>query len=473
MNTMNDSFIEESNDFPIITQRDLILIIVGGVISTAMGYLISYPIHLDSFLMIAPMLNTVNTVGMTLTLGVFPFLTAGVLFSSRSSRLYIRTKVGMSGIRVAYRTRILHVLIITSIFTVILTVLGLVIPMLLDPFAFVSLNLIPITLVATVTVSILLSLVASGLACIVDDSRVCVLLSFVSTYVIAIVAGLYPIQREWNFQITRNLSLLSPHNLVRGLAVQLSGYPFESPTDMVRYTGFTVLVVDLIIALLAFSSVAIFLVFVGQKTLSRNIPRWSILKNMTPVDEKWDATDTPEILQKLGQVKRSLRKQRGLAVLVVGILLVSLFVGGSMYNTYLRNSTTVVHYRTPGVMENIQLGSWITFDVDVPPPHPGLFNQLSFSFHLITMGDTTGSISTYIAVLYMTSAEFDLLNETSRHELTFGWLNQSSGGRGIGVGENLENTYGSYICVMKIIADSDPLSTSYIEGSLEIVREAL
>ena len=476
---MNDSFIEEtkkeSNNLPIVSQRDLILIIVGGVISTFIGCFISFNFYIGSFMIIAPLLNTVNMVGVTLTLGVFPFVTAGVLFNSRSSRLYIRTKVGTSGIRIAYRTRILQVLIITSIFTIMLTILGLTIPLILDPLnvspSFI--NLLPIALAATLPVSILLSLVASALACIVDDSRLCILLSFVSTFVIAIIAGLYPIQREWNFQITRNLSLLSPHNLVRGLAIQLSGYPFESATDMVRYTGFTVTIAGLVIALLAFSLVAIVLVFVGQKALTRNIPRWSILKNMTPEDEKWDASDTPEILQKIGQIKRSLRKQRGLAALVVGILLVSLFAGGSMYNTYLRNSTTIVHYQTPGTIENIQLGSWITFDVDVPPPYPGLFNQLTFSFHLITMGNTNGSISTYIAVLYMTTAEFNLLNETSRRELTFAWLNQSRVGRSIGVGENLENVYGSYICVLKIISDTDPLETSYIEGSLEILQEAL
>ena len=476
---MNDSFIKESKEastnLPIVTQRDLILVIVGGVISTFIGIFISFNFHIDSFMLISHMLNTVNTVAVTLTLGVFPFVTAGVLFNSRSSRLYLRNKVGTNGIGIAYRTRILHVLIITSIFTIILTILGLTIPFILNPLnvspSFI--NLLPIVLAATLPVSILLSLIASALACIVDDSRLCILFSFVSSFVIALVAGLYPIQREWNFQITRNLSLLSPHNLVRGLAIQLSGYPFESATDMVRYTGFTVTIAGLVVALLAFSLVAIVLGFVGQKALIRNIPRWSILKNMTPEDEKWDASDTPEILQKIGPVKRNLRNQRGKAVVVVCILLVSLFVGGSMYNTYLRNSTTIVHYQTPGTMENIQLGSWITFDVDVPPPHPGLFNQLTFSFQLITMGDTTGSISTYIAVLYMTTAEFNLLNETSRRELTFAWLNQSSSGRGIRVGENLENIYGSYICILKIISDADPLETSYIEGSLEILQEGL
>jgi len=36
----------------------------------------------------------------------------------------------------------------------------------------------------------------------------------------------------------------------------------------------------------------------------------------------------------------------------------------------------------------------------------------------------------------------------------------------------MEEDYGSYVCVLKIISDSNPLENSYVEGSLRITQEA-
>jgi hypothetical protein len=44
---------------------------------------------------------------------------------------------------------------------------------------------------------------------------------------------------------------------------------------------------------------------------------------------------------------------------------------------------------------------------------------------------------------------------------------------GFGIGENLEGSYGSYVCVLKIISDVDPSEKSYIEATLLIIQEGL
>ena len=76
-----------------------------------------------------------------------------------------------------------------------------------------------------------------------------------STFLIAIVAGGIPENISFRYSLTRNIALLSPHNIVRALAVQLSGYQFDSANENVRYVGFTVSAEGLAIVLLTLSSI--------------------------------------------------------------------------------------------------------------------------------------------------------------------------------------------------------------------------
>ncbi|MHA2022171.1 MAG: hypothetical protein ACTSWQ_00755, partial [Candidatus Thorarchaeota archaeon] len=395
---MNDSFLSESGNLPIISRRDISLIIVGGVISAYLGYYISFPSHLSSTLEFAHLLNITNAVGMTFASGLFSFMTAGLLFNSRTSRLYLKNRISEVGITSAYRIRVLYTLVITSIFIILLTIVGFILPMLIGTLNGYSVSFnyfafLPAVIAATLIVSILLTSIASSVANFVDDSRLCTIIGSVSSLYIALFAGLHASSRVWNFSLTRNIALLSPHNIAKALAVQLSGYQFESTEDMVRYVGFVVSAGNLAIVLLIFSSIAIVLFLAGQKTLLKNTSRWTNLKGMIPKDEDWDASDSPEILQKITRFKRSLRVQRGLVTLTISILLVSFFVGGPLYRDAIIDSTTIYHYRTPGIMEDITVGSWIIFDVEMNPPLPGLFNMLFINLHLITLGNTSGTVS--------------------------------------------------------------------------------
>ncbi len=474
--SLNDDFLKNSSDVPLISVRELVLIVVGGLVSTSIVFLISSAMYIGDIIVFANMLNTVNTVGMTLAIGGFPFLVAGLLFSSRDSRLYLKIRIDRVGIRSAYLTRVLHVIIITSIFTIIATIIGFTLPILFGslsgfPVNFSSLVFLPAGLTALLIVSILISLVASGVANIVDDSRLNTLLGCSVGTVIALVAGFYTNTRVWHFSITRNLSLLSPHNIARGLAFQLSGYQFETPREMIGFVGYVANSISFVIVLGLFCLVGIVLILIGERVLVRNAPRWSVLKSMVPVDEEWDAKVTPEFLKQVRQVRRSLRFQRGVATLIVCIIISSLYVGGSMYQNYITNVTTTIHYATPGVSEEISTGIWHIYDINSTPLYPGLFTQITSTIFVITLGNTSGTVSMFVGNLNISASEFELLDETSRLELTTDWLNQSSG-VGFGVSEIFQENPGPLIFVILIVSDSHPSTPSYIDFNLHIEQTA-
>ena len=452
---MNNSFIRDDIELPSFSRRDLFIIFVAGVVSASLGIFLAIPVNPNFEL--APLLNSVYIVSMTFATGLFSFLTAGLLFSSRASRSYLLRRIEQVGVKRAYLVRTLHTFVITSVFSLTITIITFLNP------NFPSFAFLPSVLGASLVVSICLAPIAIALATITDDSRLCLVIGSVSTFLIATVAGGIPEDISYSYSLTRNIALLSPHNIVRALAVQFSGHQFESTDDMVGYLGFAVSAEGLAIALLILSSISIVLLLTGQRALSKNSTRWPVLKRMIiPIDEKWDATVSAEELQTINRVRRGLRLQRGLTTLIVGVLLISMVSGVSMYSLSITNTTTFIHYETPGTSENIPVGSWIIFEVDVNPPYPGLFNHLIFWWHIITLGNTSGTVSIFTGIIEMNSTEFNLLDETSRLELVHDRLNRSSGSGG-GTGKNLEESYGAYICVMKIVSDANPSENSYVE----------
>ncbi len=475
---MNNSFIKDDAETPPFSRRDLSIIFAVGIVSASLGLFLANPV--SSSFELAPLLNSVDIVGRTFATGLFSFLTAGLLFSSQASRSYLLGRINEVGAKRAYLIRTLHTFLVTSVFTFIITIIAFLQPIIpgtliyypagIDYFAF-----LPSVLGASLVVSLCLASIATALASIVDDSRICIVLGCVSTIVIAIIADVSPDPRIWHYSVTRILAVLSPHNIARAFAVQMSGYQFESARDMVSYVGFEVSVEGLIVTLLILSSISILLLLVGQRVLARNSNRWPILKGMIPRQELWDSSVSTKEIQKMTRIRRGLRVQRGLTTMIVSVLLISMFVGGSMYVSNVVNSTTVIHYATPGFKENIPVGTWIIFDVDVPPPYPGLFNFLHFGVTVETWGNASDSLSFFFGVLDMNSTEFDLLEESTRFELLFSRLNNTFvgfGEFGFGAGDFMEEDYGSYVCVLKIISDSNPLENSYVEGSLRITQEA-
>jgi hypothetical protein len=334
----------------------------------------------------------------------------------------------------------------------------------------------PAVLGAALIGSVLLTLIASSLAIFMDDSRLCVALGCVSTLLLAFLGGWNAAPSPFDYSLTRNLAFLSPHNIVRALAITLSGYQFESANRMVEYVGFAFSAENLVVPLLLCGSISIVLLIVAQRVLVKNSGRWALLGMMPPRHEIWPSTPSPEKSQETARTGRSLRIQRGLTVLMIAVLLVSTSAGLSLYTTNVSNNTTFIHYVSPGDNEEISVGVWNVYDVDVQPPFPGLFNSLLMDCSIQSWGNASDSLSFYFDILAMNSTEFNSLDEESRLALLFfNRLNKTWNGYewGFGLGRNLEESYGSYICVLRIIADANPLENSYIEGSLIIVQRGI
>jgi hypothetical protein len=460
-----------------LSRRELVFIIIGGIVSAVLGLLLVVPA--DSIYDFAPLLLSANAVSMNFAIGLFFFLTAGLLFSSRASHLYIMSRINEVGAKKAFLTRILHVLIITSVFSILMVVAVFLYPVVLfmlvyHPPTFSHFAFFPAVLGAALIGSVLLTLIASSLAILMDDSRLCVALGCVSTLLLAFLGGWNAGPSVFYYSLTRNLAFLSPHNIVRALAIALSGYQFESANRMVEYVGFAFSAENLVVPLLLLGSISIVLLIVGQRVLVKNSGRWALLGMMPPRHEIWPSTPSPEKSQETTRMRRSLRIQRGLPALMIAVLLVSTSAGLSSYTTYVSNNTTFIHYVSPGDNEEISVGVWNVYEVDVQPPFPGLFNILSMSIHFNSWGNASDSLSFYIGIVNMSTSEFNSLDEGSRLALCpHPHLNITSGRGGFGTGQNLEEYYGTCVCVLLIIADANPLENSYIEASLIIVQEGI
>ena len=465
---MEKDFIFDDAQLPAFSRRDLYLLIIGGIVSASIGVVLVSPERRVSELTL--LLSTMKIVSMTFSTGLFFFLTAGVLFSSKTSRQYLLRRIELVGARRALLARVLHAIMITSFFSIVMTTVAFLTPTNLGWYPEIPTNFaaIPSVLIASLIVSASLVSIASFLASLTDDSRLCVLLGCAFTIALANLAG-------WSsdiihYSLTRNLALLSPHNIFKGLAVLLSGHYFESLDDMVSYVGFVFSAQSIVSVLLLLVSLSIVLLFFGIRLLQMNSVRWQSLPGMTPLREVWSSAAT---LEEISRIKRSLRVQRSLATIIIALLLVSINFGGSAYVSTLESSTTIVHYESPANGEILQVGVWFVFDVDVQPPYPGLFNFLHFSFEILTWGNASNSLSFYYEILEMDSTEFNSLDESSRLGLVSSLMNATfHGGWGHGRGKGLEESYGAYVCVLKVISDTDPLENSYIEALLLIEQSA-
>ncbi|MHA1943198.1 MAG: hypothetical protein ACW96M_02270 [Candidatus Thorarchaeota archaeon] len=461
---MNNEFVFDDVELPAFSFRDLLLILVGGIVSATLAVLLVTPDRRVSELTL--LLSSINIVSMTFSTGLFSFLTAGVLFTSQTSRQYLLRRIKLVGERRAFLVRILHAIVVVSIFTIVMTIVAFLIPIMLNWYPTIPSHFaaIPAVLVASLIGSACLVTLASFIASLMDDSRLSLLLGCASTILIAQVTGWSAERIAVRYSLTRNLALLSPHNLVKGLAIQLNGYQFESANDMVSYVGFVVSTQSLVSVLVPLMLLSIASLIASYRVLINNSTRWQSLPRMIPNHEVWSSATTLEVI---GRIRRSLRLQRGLATIIIALLLFSINISGSAYTSNLEISTTIVHYESPVTGEILQVGVWNIFDVEVQPPAPGLFNLLSLHWEITSWGNASDSLSIYYEILEMTSTEFTSLNESSRLGLVSSRVNQTfgtGGGRGVG----LEESYGAYICVLKFISEVDPLENSYVVASLLI-----
>jgi hypothetical protein len=111
-------------------------------------------------------------------------------------------------------------------------------------------------------------------------------------------------------------------------------------------------------------------------------------------------------------------------------------------------------------------------DVDVQPPYPGLFIALRFYHGILDWGNASEPLTFYYGILEMNSTEFTSLDESSQLELVSS-RSKESGTWGLGRGNNLEEAYGEYVCVLKIVSVVKPLENSYINVTLLVEQSSI
>ena len=225
------------------------------------------------------------------------------------------------------------------------------------------------------------------------------------------------------------------------------------------------------VSLLLMVSLSIVSLIIGIRALKINSGRWQCLPGLIPLHEAWSSAATNEEIRR---TKRSLRLQRGLTTVVIALLLVSINISGSAYVADLQSSTTTVHYESPENGEILQMGVWLMIDIDVQPPVPGLFNAIFFFQHVLDWGNTSGTVTFYYDILDMNSTEFSSLNESSRLDVVSGDRTVDTDGLlGHGIGHNIEEAYGAYVCVLKVVSVTNPLVNSYLNVTLLVEQESI
>lgn len=175
------------------------MILVGGIASAIVGLILSSPE--SRIIGLTILLNSIDSISMTLSTGLFSFLTAGLLFNSQASRQYLLQRIKMVGSRRAFLTRVLHTIAITSLFTTVLVTLSFINSLLLGQF---SMSLSPFVFLPSILgASLVGSILLSAISSLTDDSRLSVLLGCASTLMIANVAGWS--SEYYRYHITRNI----------------------------------------------------------------------------------------------------------------------------------------------------------------------------------------------------------------------------------------------------------------------------
>jgi len=310
---------------------------------------------------------------------------------------------------------------------------------------------LPSALLAFLVVSTLLQAIAVLLALAADNAVISTVLGSVTTMVLSGIAG-WNTSSMWE-SVWRVLALLSPHNLFKMLAALLSNYDFAAENRDVMYFGITVTPQGLAIPLFCLSLLALGAVIAAVPVLRIDMHRWPLLHGMVSSSEVWSSSSDEHDRTRIRSAVKSLELQRILVTSTVILLLLSIGMGTFAYTQNIQTSTSITHYESPEGGEGLPLGAWVIIEFDMPAPYPGLSNILEFDMEVLNWGTCPDQLSHREALLSMTSAEFQLLNESSKMGLCSGPYNETRGNwGGIGGWANLRNERGLHIVVYYVVA---------------------
>jgi len=460
--------------FYLLTGGELLVWIVAAGISGVWGYLTRGQVWA---LGVGVFVNSLNVLASALALGIPIFLAAGLTFSTPASRGYIQELTsGGLGRPKAILLRFLQCSVLVSAYSIVLTVFTFA-----EPLVSGQMNggiegpvfqvYLPSALLAFLVVSTLLQAIAVLLALAADNAVISTVLGSATTMIISGIAG-------WNADslsgsVWRIFALLSPHNLFRTLAALLSDYDFASEKQDVMYFGTAISAQGVLVSLLCLSLVALCAMILAGPVLGINMRRWPLLFGMVPSSEVWSPSPAEHDPRRIRNATKGLGLQRIAVTLAVVVLLLSIGLGGLVYTQNIQASSSITHYESPEGGEALPLGAWAIIEFDIPPPYPGLSNLLQYQMLVLDWGSCPDELSYYLSLLPMTSAGFQLLNESSKIGLCSGPINETRGDwGGTGGYDDLGDEHGVHIVVFHVVASENESLSGTLWVSFEVSQRS-
>ncbi len=406
---------------------------------------------------VAPLINSMNVVSFAITLGIPIFLAAGLFFARPYSRAYLLDLAdeGKSTRKVLFQrfSELFVLLSIYSIFMVLITFIEPIIRSLRfnSPITLTHFLLLPVALVSTIIVVTLLSAIGVLLTLGTDSTLVSTVIGTGVVVILAMLTG-WSVLGMGN-TASQAIALLSPHNLVRGLAAYLSGFSFESYRQMVMYLGFAISVGPLILTLIVFSLLSFLSLVVSIKVLKGNMNRWPYLVDIIQERTIWERTPHEQGAITLKQHIRKSTIQKGITVFCVCIVLSLLMVGGNTTTNALTSEVTHAHYRSSDSGDELVLGGWFILEITTVSSSVGLEIEIYYDVDIISWMASPEPVRFQHGLLTITQSSFESMTEVEQISLCSESENRTRVQmHGISRSVNVGSTSSSFLLVLRYIA---------------------
>lgn len=458
-----------------MSKREFCLWAVALALTSACGFLLRVSMWSSSSA-IATLVNSINAISFVFALGLPVFLTLGLMFATSTSRAYIQFlhNQGRSH-RDIIVLRFLQSLLLIGLYSVLLTGITF-----LEPYVRALayrhsvesdfLIYLPSVLIASFLVSCMLAAIAMVVTLATDSAAISTVLGCTTTLAFSVVFG-------WNAQVlgsslNRGLAQLSPHNLVKAIAALLSGYDFTFENQEIMYFGFGLSSQNTILSLVGFLSVALIALALAIPILGMNMSNWPLLHNMVKTSDIWARMPTDAEPKMVDKAKQTLSIRRGVVVVLVASLLLSVISGNMVYTQNIQDSTHIIHYESAEDGEVVHLQSWVVIGFELGPPYPGLSNVLNYHVRIIDWGSCPDILWFHWGLLAITPGEFDHLNESSKLDQCHDRNETRGEWGGTSAYVDFGEEFGSYILVFRAVSTDNPAINGSLRMSFYILQRA-
>ena len=424
----------------------------------------------------AVLLNSINVISYTMAFGIPFFLAASISFSSSVSKSQAQTKYeqGASSIRV-FLSGLGKSYLLASFFVVCSTIALFIEPSVTGTTFYTPqgtgfLIYLPSVIIASLFISFILTSIGVFLAVLTDEVILSTAIGSTLTIFLALIIGWVPyVLRN---SLTRSIAMVSPHNLLRTLAVSLTNYDISTSGGITSLVGFQSTFGTVISNLAFFAGIALIFILLSVRVLHHNVSYWKIESGQSKDDEIWAANVEGSTSGNVKPIARELKMRRVGLIIGIGFLILTMSMGTAAYQTTVREESTIVFYQSPDGGEPIHLGEWYIFSCNVQSVSYDVYHYLHHECHLIDWGSAPSEVTYFYSMLNMSTLEFNNENETARRNHCNSNNRTQGDWGGMGGSWNLLYGTGTFIFVLKIVAANNEALSGSILFSIKLSQSA-